>query len=261
MYPLPEAYTELAELAGGFIHDLKNHLSTLGLNLQLLSEDFADAQNQKERRALQRVERLRKECQRLVDLSNDFLRYARIQSLDVESTSIADILGEMVDFFTPTAREANVRVQAYLPVDLPPVLLDRELFKQAVLNLMLNAEQAMPDGGELTFQARPDRGGVAVDIIDTGTGIPPELIPKIFRPFHTTKPGGNGLGLPTVRKIIRAHGGTIEVQSAMNHGTKFTIWLPGEMSLPAPIFPNVPMPIPTDDDPEPPISSGPELIT
>ena len=233
MNQIPEAYTELAELAGGFIHDLKNHLSTLGLNLQLLAEDFADAQTQRERRALQRVHRLQGECHRLVETSNDFLRYARIQDLYLEPTRLDDILSEMVDFFTPTAREANVRIHCYVPVDLPSILMDRELFKQAMLNLMLNSEQAMPEGGELTLQARPDRGGVALDVIDTGTGIPPEIMGKIFKPFHTTKPGGNGLGLPTVKKVIRAHGGTIDVQSSVEHGTKFMIWLPGEMSLPA----------------------------
>src|SRR4051794_34186405 len=103
---LQEQYAELAELAGGFIHEIKNHLSTLGLNLQLLAEDFAEPQSHRERRALERVKRLQGECQRLVDVSNDFLRFARVKDLDLMPTSLAEVIEEMLDFFSPTARQA-----------------------------------------------------------------------------------------------------------------------------------------------------------
>src|SRR3989442_2029320 len=95
-------YAELAELAGGFIHEIKNHLSTLGLNLQLLAEDFQDPQSQRERRALERVQRLQGECQRLVDVSNDFLRFARVKDLEFAPTDLVAVVEEMIDFFTPT---------------------------------------------------------------------------------------------------------------------------------------------------------------
>src|SRR5436190_3889260 len=101
-----QQYAELAELAGGFIHEMKNHLSTLGLNLQLLAEDFQDPQSQRERRALTRVQRLQSECQRLVDVSNDFLRFARIKDLERTPTDLAKVIEEMIDFFGPTARNA-----------------------------------------------------------------------------------------------------------------------------------------------------------
>src|SRR2546421_5557526 len=100
-------YTELAELAGGFIHELKNHLSTLGLNFQLLAEDFAEPQSQRERRALERILRLQSELQRLVDVSNDFLRFTRAVELKLSPGSLASVVEEMVDFFAPTARQAN----------------------------------------------------------------------------------------------------------------------------------------------------------
>src|SRR6266852_8512616 len=93
--------TELAELAGGFIHEIKNHLSTLGLNLQLLAEDFQDPQSQRERRAMERVQRLQNECQRLVDLSNDFLRYARVKDLELSPSNLSAVIEEMRDFFGP----------------------------------------------------------------------------------------------------------------------------------------------------------------
>ncbi len=219
-------YVELAELAGGFVHEIKNHLGTLGLNLQLLAEDFQDPQTQRERRALERVQRLQGECQRLVDVSNDFLRFARVKDLELTPTELGELLEQMVDFFSPTARQANIDIKCYVPADLPPLPLDAELFKQALLNLMLNAEQAMSSGGELTIQAALDGNGVCLSLIDTGQGMTPEVCAKVFRPFFSTKPGGTGLGLATVRKIVEAHGGHIDVQSEVAHGTKFTLWLP-----------------------------------
>src|SRR5436305_879960 len=171
-----QQYFELAELAGSFIHEIKNHLSTLGLNLQLLAEDFQEPQSQRERRALDRIQRLQGECQRLVDVSNDFLRFARVKDLELEPTNLAEVIEEMIDFFGPTARQANIDIKCYLPADLPPVQLDREMFKLALLNLMLNAEQAMPQGGELTIQGSATPTGVSLDLIDTGTGMNPEVV-------------------------------------------------------------------------------------
>jgi signal transduction histidine kinase len=221
-------YAELAELAGSFIHEIKNHLSTLGLNLQLLAEDFQDPQTQRERRALERAQRLEDECQRLVEVSNDFLRFARIKELDFQPTSLSAVVEELLDFFEPTARQANIDIKCYLPADLPRVSLDRELFKQALLNLLLNAQQAMPSGGHITIQAKQTNPQSAIElcVIDTGKGMSPEVVAKAFKPFFSTRSGGSGLGLPTARKIIEAHGGMIELESAEGRGTRFTIRLP-----------------------------------
>jgi two-component system, NtrC family, sensor histidine kinase HydH len=238
-------YAELAELAGSFIHEIKNHLSTLGLNLQLLAEDFQNPQNQRERRALDRAQRLQDECQRLVEVSNDFLRFARIKELDFQPTSLSKVVEELLDFFEPSARQANIDIKCHLPADLPRVSLDRDLFKQALLNLLLNAQQAMPGGGHITIQAktiadcesriadssdqsaiRNPQSAIELCLIDTGKGMSPEVVAKAFKPFFSTRSGGSGLGLPTTRKIIEAHGGTIELESAEGRGTKFTIHLP-----------------------------------
>ncbi len=223
---MSDPYTELAELAGGFIHEIKNHLSTFGLNLQLLAEDFNDPQTQRERRALERVQRLQSECERLVEVSNDFLRFARIEELKLQPCDLLLVLEELIDFFGPKARNSGIKVNRYLPSDLPPVYLDREIFKQALLNLILNAEQAMPKGGEITIQATISPDTLTLNLIDTGKGISAEGLEKIFKPFYSTRPGGTGLGLPTTKKIIEAHGGTISVQSEPGKGTKFSIRLP-----------------------------------
>ncbi|MGF1582281.1 MAG: nitrogen regulation protein NR(II) [Gemmataceae bacterium] len=235
---------ELAEMAGGFIHEIKNHLGTLGLNLQLLAEDFAEPENQRERRALTRVLKLQSQCQHLVDVSNDFLRFARIKDLNLVSTDLNKIVEDMIDFYGPTAQASSIQITSFLPADLPHVWLDEDLFRQALLNLMLNASQAMPDGGKLTIQAAVEPNStttqldaddsttrssgpmLALHLIDTGKGMELEVLSKIFEPFYSTKKTGSGLGLPTTKRIIEAHRGTIFVESEAGRGTKFTIHLP-----------------------------------
>ncbi|MBU6295462.1 MAG: two-component sensor histidine kinase [Planctomycetes bacterium] len=223
---LTNHYTELAETAGVFIHEIKNHLSTLGLNLQLLAEDFESPQSPRERRALERVTRLQNECSRLVEVSNDFLRFTRVKDLALRPYDLRKVLEELVDFFEPMARSSNVRVNVFLPADMPPVHLDPDLMKQALLNLMLNAQQAMPGGGELTLLAAAEGPWLVLHVIDTGAGIPPEAMENLFKPFFSTKPGGSGLGLPTARKVLEAHGGSLSAQSQPGRGTCFTMRLP-----------------------------------
>jgi len=223
---LTNHYTELAETAGVFIHEIKNHLSTLGLNLQLLAEDFESPQSPRERRALERVTRLQNECSRLVEVSNDFLRFTRVKDLALRPYDLRKVLEELVDFFEPMARSSNVRVNVFLPADMPPVHLDPDLMKQALLNLMLNAQQAMPGGGELTLLAAAEGPWLVLHVIDTGAGIPPEAMENLFKPFFSTKPGGSGLGLPTARKVLEAHGGSLSAQSQPGRGTCFNMRLP-----------------------------------
>ncbi len=219
-------YLELAELAGGFIHELKNHINTLSLNLQLLGEDLDPPESPRERRAADRVARVTDDCRRLVDLSNDFLRFARADTPTLGRCDLAELVGRMVDFLTPTARMQHVEIVCHTAADVPAVQLDVDLFEKALLNLMLNAQDAMPDGGTLTVQVRPDGGMVLLAVIDTGVGVSAELLPRVFEPFFTTKPGGHGLGLATARRIVLAHGGQIVCHSEPGCGTQFCITLP-----------------------------------
>jgi signal transduction histidine kinase len=230
--PARAQYLELAEQAGGFIHEIKNHLNTLSLNLQLLAEDFEAAQTPRERKALDRVTRLSDECRRLVDLSNDFLRFARATDLHTAPADLGEVVGRLIDFFGPTAKAAGVEIDWFPAADLPPVMLDVDLFEKVLFNLMQNAEDAMPAGGRLTLTATAAGGWVTLSVIDTGCGMDPDLAAKVFQPFVTTKAGGHGLGLATARKIVLAHGGSITVQSEPGRGTQFTIRLPtaGELS-------------------------------
>jgi len=221
-----ETVTNFAELAGGFIHEIKNHVGTLNLNLQILAETFSNPSTPQERRAKTRIDRLREECQKIVDVSNDFLRFSRAQELRKNLIHIEDIVDEIVAFFEPTVRQAGINLVWHPAPGLPRVLVDPDLIKQSLLNLMINAEQAMPNGGDITLVTRQEPGAVLVEIIDTGCGMEPDVLENLFKPFYTTKPEGTGLGLPTVKRIIHAHGGKIDVESVVGLGTKFTLRIP-----------------------------------
>jgi signal transduction histidine kinase len=219
-------YTEIATLAGGLAHEIKNPLSTIRLNMELLAEDFADSQAPRDRRALAKIARVQNECQRLEDLLNSFLSFARPRQFQLEPADLNAAIDRVLDFFRPKADESRIEIVRYLDPDLPSVLLDRETFHAALLNLVLNAQQAMNDGGQFVVRTRPTPTGVALDLIDTGCGMDADTRAKIFDTFYSTKPGGSGLGLPTARKIIEGHGGQITVESEVGKGTKFTIMLP-----------------------------------
>jgi len=236
-----ETYAEFAALVGGLAHEIRNPLSTIRLNMELLAEDFAaddpvSPTKHRDRRARAKIELVRQECDRLQKLLGDFLDFARQESLTLEPASLHGELEQLLDFFAPRATEAGVELVRYLDPELPAVRLDRETFRSAVLNLLLNAVQAMEGplegGGQLVVRTRPAGLGVLLELIDTGPGMDAETLGKIFQAFYTTKQGGSGLGLPTARKIIEAHGGTIDIETAPERGTKVTIWLPAPPRLP-----------------------------
>ena len=219
-------YAEISQLAGGLAHEIRNPLSTLSLNLDLLLEDFHNPETPRDRRVLQRLERLRPQVQRLHGILESFLRFARVQDLKLEPTDLNTVVDEMRDFYEPHAGTKGIVVRTTFARDLPPVQLDRELFKQALLNLVLNAEHAMPKGGELILTTRRQGEWVRLDVVDTGVGMVEEVRARIFDAFFSTRASGSGLGLPTTRKIIEAHGGAIDVQSDLGKGSQFSVRLP-----------------------------------
>jgi len=178
------------------------------------------------RRALAKIAVVQRECQRLQDLLNDFLTFARVRKPHLESSELNEEVRRLLDFFRPKAREAKIEIVTYLQSDLPGVLLDRETFQSALLNLVINSQQAMPTGGQLVISTEATPRGVALHLIDTGCGMDVRTREKIFDAFYTTKSGGSGLGLPIARKIVESHGGQMRVDSEPGRGTQFTIELP-----------------------------------
>ncbi len=160
------------------------------------------------------------------DLLDVFLNFVRVRPLKLEPSSLNGQVKEVLEFFRPKAQQSRIEIIEFLAADLPTVLLDREAFRGALLNLILNAQQAMPEGGQLVVRTSATIDGVALDLIDSGCGMEPSTMAKMFQAFFSTKKAGSGLGLPTTRKVVEGHGGQIRVQSEVGKGTQFTIRLP-----------------------------------
>jgi signal transduction histidine kinase len=242
-----ERLAELGAMTSGLAHEIKNPLSTIGLNAQLLGEAIEDLPSDKavpvdeRQRLVRRVSSLRREIERLRGILTDFLTYAGEVRPDIARADINAVVSDLADFFQPQAQQAGVRLRTDLWASGAWALADVSLLKQAVLNLMLNAVQAMSRGGSggangagtggdlivRTEVGGDGAGEVRVHVIDTGPGITPEVAARLFTPYFTTRAGGSGLGLATSRRLIEAQGGRIEVHTEVGKGTDFTVTLRG----------------------------------
>lgn len=237
-----ERLAELGTMTGGLAHEIKNPLSTLGLNVQLLQEDLAELKGDEERigRMQRRADGIRRETQRLRETLEDFLRYAGRMALDRQRADVNELVDELADFYQPQAQEAGVRLRADLSAGKLLAEVDAGLLKQALLNLLINATQAMtvakakntPHGGcdVLILRTEPARDAtgpiVRISVTDTGPGMTPDVAARVFEPYFSTKSGGSGLGLPTSRRIAEEHGGSLTVHSDPGKGSQFTVTLP-----------------------------------
>lgn len=224
--PWKEQYTEIASLAGGLAHEIRNPLSTMRLNLELLEEDLKHEDGPRARRNCQKVQTVLRECGHLEKILNDFLQFARANTLHLERVSLNAEVQRFLDFFTPLATEAQVEISPHLAASLPEIDLDPQLFRQALSNLAGNALQAMPQGGRLEVFTYQQPAEIVLELIDTGCGMDERTKQRMFETFFSTKPGGSGLGLPTSRRIVEAHGGTMHCESAPGAGTRFRLTFP-----------------------------------
>jgi two-component system sensor histidine kinase HydH len=172
------------------------------------------------------VDLIQGEVRRLNTIVEEFLSLARPMPLKREPIIVAALLEEVLGLVESEARGAGIAVVREIPSGLPVLHADRDRLKQVLLNLVLNAIQAMPSGGTLEIAAAAGGGTLTVTVADTGSGITPELLPKVFEPYVTTKTKGLGLGLPIVRRIVEAHGGAIEAVSEPGRRTSFRFALP-----------------------------------
>ena len=223
---LRRQYHELASLAGSLAHEIKNPLSIILMHIGLLEEDLEQMNGPTARRSSARIETVKKNCTRLETLLNDFLRFTRLGSLELHAGSLNSQVIQVLDFFAVQAKEQNIEVVRHLDMELPSINLDPQTLYAALVNLVKNAIESMPNGGQLLARTRITRTGVVLDLIDTGCGMEASKLIEVFREFYTTKEGGTGLGLPMAKKIIEAHGARINVQSEVQQGTQFSIEFP-----------------------------------
>ena len=217
----------LNTLAAGLVHEIKNPLNAISINLQLLNEDLQERNSEKDTKMSNRVQLLQKEVCRLDSVLSDFLRFAKRPVLHFEECSVNEIIESVLDFIGPEAMQNSIRILKSFDTSLPKCNLDSNAIKQALLNVILNAQQAMSRGGELIVRTYQDGENIFIDITDTGVGIQEDKIGKIFQVYYSTKKTGTGLGLPIVTKIINEHSGIFSIKNNKNStGTKIIISIP-----------------------------------
>ncbi len=223
---LEKQYSELAQIAGSLAHEIKNPLSVIRMNMELVEEDLEESETLRERRVWTKLQTVHAQCQRLEKLLNDFMKFARLRDLDLEIGSLNRQITLVLDMYEAQAKAQGVLINRYLDPELPAMQLDQETLQAALANLVKNSLESMPEDGELTAITRVTPVGIAMDLIDTGCGMSDNTALNMFNAFYTTKPTGSGLGLPMARKVVQAHGGRIDVQSQEEQGTKFTLEFP-----------------------------------
>jgi len=230
--------SEIGTLSQGLAHEIKNPLSTIGLNAQLLLEsvEALPIDGAAREPLTRRLGALGREVDRLRDILEDFLNYAGEVHIDPKPLDLNELVAELADFYSPQAQSKGVRLVTEFDSGLPMCMADASTLKQAILNLMINATDAMRQNGEdadrvltvRTLQSRDEEGEAVccVRVEDTGPGVKPEHAERVFEPYFTTRKSGAGLGLAISRRHIEEQAGTIELAPNSGSGAVFTISLP-----------------------------------
>ena len=214
-----ERLATLGQVAGGVAHELRNPLNVVKTSVYFLTH-ARNASDEKRREHLQRIERHVERADGVISALSSF---ARMPVPSRQSLDIAQLVRETLELETVPSQ---IEVQIGFPQDLPPILADGDQLRIVFGNLVRNASDAMPQGGRLSIQGRQEKSLVVVDVIDTGTGIPPVELSRIMDPLYSTKARGLGLGLAIVRTILEKNLGTLHVISEVGAGSTFTVRLP-----------------------------------
>jgi signal transduction histidine kinase len=210
----------LGTLAAGIAHEIRNPMATINLNTQILLRDLAlDEEHQVYMLDIQ------KEVKKIERIISEILEFSKPRPAHLVESNINEVVLSVHELTRMQLRQDNLKVHFELDDSLPPVLIDPAQISQVVINLVINGMQAMPDGGDLTITTQLDQSSDRVQLLvnDTGAGISPEDLSKIFDPFFTNKPEGTGLGLAIARQILDKNQAAIQVSSKVNQGTLFRV--------------------------------------
>ena len=222
-----ERTSSILLLAAGVAHELGNPLNSLTIHLQLITRKLKKLKASKDTDSLvESVDVCRAEVARLDGIIAHFLEAIRPQPPDLAELDLAEVLAEVLRFQQREFADRRIAVEVEASGDLPVVMADRNQLKQVFFNLAKNALDAMEPGGRLKIRARADDDSVFLLFGDSGSGIKQEDLVRVFQPYHTTKPGGHGLGLMIVQRILREHGGQVGIESKEGVGTVVTLQFP-----------------------------------
>jgi two-component system sensor histidine kinase AtoS len=221
-----ERLSILGRLAGAVSHEIRNPLAAIFLHADVLADELQRPRRGDREQVLRSLAAIKEEVSRLHDLVQQYLSLARLSDLCCEPVDLSAFLKAFGQETQERLQARGITLRLEGSAQEVPVALHTNSFRRVLLNLLNNALEAMPQGGSLILRLRRRKHAVFLEVSDTGCGIPPEQIPLLFSPFHSTKPEGTGLGLYLVREIITAHQGEITVTSAPGVGTTFTMQLP-----------------------------------
>jgi two-component system, NtrC family, sensor kinase len=224
-----ERLATIGRISAQITHEIRNPLNAIGLNAELLEEELVAREAPRE--AVQLLQAISREVDRLNGVAEEYLRFAKPPRQELGRQDVSDILGSLLDFLAPELAAARIEVRRDLAESLPSVRGDEGQLRAVFLNLLRNSREAMPGGGTVTVRTRRAEGAVEVAVRDTGGGIPPGDLTRIFDTFYSTKERGTGLGLAFAQQVVKEHGGTIRCESELGRGTAFTVRLPTEAEV------------------------------
>ena len=216
----------LEAIAAGIAHEVRNPLNALQINLSILAQEISELVPDRGSHVFEVIGKIAGELRSLDDFVTEFLRYAGPPRLKPDSVAVRALLEDLESFISPECARKGVTLSLDPAAGPERVVADAFQLKHALLNLVLNAVQATPPGGSIAIATAGSEGGIEITVRDSGEGMPPDVLTRVFDAFFTTREGGTGLGLPIARRIVEAHGGALVIDSREGAGTLARLWLP-----------------------------------